>query len=171
MAYVIVTLHGKELQRRKLEAAPMSFGRSLEADVTVEDGAVSRKHCQIEPVEGEPEKYAVADLQSRNGTKLNGKPLEGERHVLKQGDVIAIGHTKIHFHTGKFVGPRPADPTESLLSETTLIMPTIKRDSSRTLPTPKIGRVDVKPPPQIGPDGMPLPFTRPPARPIVKPEE
>jgi pSer/pThr/pTyr-binding forkhead associated (FHA) protein len=83
----------------------------------------------------------VLDLQSRNGTKVNGKSLDNERHVLKQGDVVAIGHTKIYFYAGKFIGPRPADPTESLLAETTIIMPTIKRDSSRPLPTPKIGRV------------------------------
>jgi len=41
LAYVVVTLHGKEIQRRKLEGT-ISFGRSLEADVTLEDGAASR---------------------------------------------------------------------------------------------------------------------------------
>jgi pSer/pThr/pTyr-binding forkhead associated (FHA) protein len=173
LAYVVVTLHGTELQRRKLEGT-LSFGRSLEADVTVEDGAVSRKHCQIEPVaaeEGQPEQWRVVDLQSRNGTRLNGKSLT-EPKVLKSGDVIAIGHTKIGFHAGKFIGPRPADPAAALLSDTTIIIPSPRRDApARPLPTPRVGRVDVKPPPQQAPDTASLPFTRPPARPIVKPEE
>ena len=173
LAYVVVTLHGKEIQRRKLEGT-ISFGRSLEADVTLEDGAVSRKHCQIEPVkveEGQPEQWSVVDLQSRNGTRVNGKALT-EATLLKPGDVVSIGHTKIGFRAGKFIGPRPADPAEALLSDTTLIVPSPRRENSaRPLPTPKIGRVDIKPPPEFAPDGTPLPFTRPPARPIVKPED
>ncbi len=173
MAYVVVTLHGKELQRRKLEGT-VSFGRSLEADVMLEDGAVSRKHCQIEPsaiVDGEPEQWAVVDLASRNGTKVNGKPLT-EARVLNQGDAITLGHTRIVFHPGKFTGPRPQDPVAALLSETTIILPSsAPRDApTRALPTPKVGRVDVKPP-QESPSEMPLPFTRPPARPIVKPQD
>ena len=167
MAYVVVSLHGKDQQRRKLEG-PLTFGRSLEADVTLEDTAISRLHCRIEP---EGEKWAVVDLRSRNGTKLNSRSID--RHTLREGDVIAIGHTKIVFHTGKFVGERPTDPAAALLSETTLIMPTRRDSAGRPLPTPKIGRVD-KPPgpdqPQT-PGETPLPFTRPPARPIVKPEE
>jgi pSer/pThr/pTyr-binding forkhead associated (FHA) protein len=166
LAYVIVTLHGKELQRRKLDG-PLTIGRSLEADITLEDGAVSRQNSRIE---AEGEKWFVADLKSRNGTRVNGKEIE--RHELRQGDVIAVGHTKLTFHAGKFVGPRPSDPAAALLSETTMIMPASRREaSSRTLPTPKIGRVDVKPLPQQANGSTPLPFTRPPARPIVKREE
>jgi len=163
VAYVVVTLHGKELQRRKLDG-PTTFGRSLQADVALEDSAISRVHCKLEP---QGDQWSVADLQSRNGTKLNGKAIE--RHPLKQGDVIAIGHTKITFHAGKFVGPRPPDPASALLSETTIILPMRREPSSRQLPTPKIGRVDTSP---LTPNGeTPLPFTRPPARPIVKRED
>jgi pSer/pThr/pTyr-binding forkhead associated (FHA) protein len=163
MAYVVITLHGKELQRRKLEG-PMTFGRSLQADVTLEDGAISRVHCKIEP---DGEQWAIVDLQSRNGTKVNGKPIE--RQILKQGDVITIGHTKLAFHSGKFVGPRPSDPASALLSETTIMLPPRREPSSRPLPTPKIGRVDATP---ISPgEETPLPFTRPPAKPIVKRED
>ena len=173
MAYVVVTMDGKEVQRRKLEGAT-TFGRSLEADVTLEDGAISRKHCQVEPLkveEGQPEQWSACDLQSRNGTKVNGKTL-AEPRTLKSGDVIAIGHTRITFHAGKFIGPRPADPAEALLSDTTIIVPAPRRPApERPLPSPQIGRVDVKPPPALSSDGTPLPFTRPPARPIVKPED
>jgi pSer/pThr/pTyr-binding forkhead associated (FHA) protein len=166
LAYLIVTLHGKEQQRRKLDG-PLTVGRSLEADITLEDGAVSRQNSRIEP---DGDKWVVVDLKSRNGTRVNGSNIE--RHELKEGDVIAVGHTKLRFHAGKFVGPRPSDPAAALLSETTIIMPASRREpSSRTLPTPKIGRVDVKPLPQQGNGHTPLPFTRPPARPIVKREE
>jgi pSer/pThr/pTyr-binding forkhead associated (FHA) protein len=165
LAYVIVTLHGKELQRRKLDG-PLTIGRSLEADITLEDGAVSRQNSRIE---ADGDKWFVVDLKSRNGTRVNGEPIE--RHELKEGDRIAVGHTKIQFHGGKFVGPRPVDPAAALLSDTTIIMPVSRREpSSRPLPTPKIGRVDVKPPVPQMPGQTPLPFTRPPARPIMREE-
>jgi pSer/pThr/pTyr-binding forkhead associated (FHA) protein len=164
LAYVIVTLHGRELQRRKLDG-PLTIGRSLDADITLEDGAVSRNHCTIIP---EGDAWLVLDLQSRNGTRVNQRNVD--KHELKPGDVIAVGHTKITFHPGKFVGPRPADPSAALLSETTIIMPNRREPSSRPLPTPKIGRVDVKPLQQPSAE-TPLPFTRPPARPIVKDDD
>ncbi len=165
LAYLIVTLHGKEQQRRKLDG-PLTVGRSLEADITLEDGAVSRQNSRIEP---EGEKWVVVDFKSRNGTRVNGSNIE--RHELKEGDVIAVGHTKLRFHAGKFVGPRPSDPAAALLSETTIIMQARREPTTRTLPSPKIGRVDVKPPPQQAPGSTPLPFTRPPARPIVRSDD
>ncbi len=165
LPYVIVSLHGKELQRRKLEG-PVTVGRSLDADIMLEDGAVSRRHCRIEP---DGDHWVVVDLKSRNGTRVNHEAVEN--HQLKQGDVILAGHTKLVFHAGNFVGPRPADPAEALLSETTIILPTRRQPPSRPLPTPKIGRVDVNLPADGAPKEKSLPFTRPPARPIVKTDD
>jgi pSer/pThr/pTyr-binding forkhead associated (FHA) protein len=165
LAYVIVWLHGKELHRRKLDG-PVTVGRSLEADLLLEDEAVSRRHCRIEP---EGDHWIVVDLKSRNGTRVNHEPVESRR--LHDGDVILTGNTKVIFHGGNFVAPRPADPSEALLSETTIILPARRQPSSRPLPTPKIGRVDVNPPADAATEETSLAFTRPPARPIVKTDE
>ena len=164
MAYLVVTLDGAEIQRRKLDENVI-VGRSMDADIAIEDLAISRRHCQFER---EGERWAVVDLKSRNGTRVNGQAVE--RQLLKEGDIVAIGHTRITYHAGKFVGPRPADPTEALMSETIPLPPPRRDAPSKPLPVPKIGRVDVQPT-QIDESLISLPFTRPPARPIVKPQD
>ena len=111
----------------------------------------------------------MQDLRLLPGLSDPGQGIE--RHVLKEGDVVSIGHTRLAYHAGKFVGPRPADPTEALMSETMLLMPPRREAPSKPLPVPKIGRVDTQPPVKIDESLISLPFTRPPARPIVKPQE
>jgi pSer/pThr/pTyr-binding forkhead associated (FHA) protein len=163
--YLIVSLNGKEVQRRKLEGV-LDIGRSLECDIAIEDPAISRHHCRVEP---DGDKWTVIDLQSRNGTRVNKIAIE--RQVLKEGDVISFGHAKAAFHTGKFVPPRPADPAAAMLSESGAPVLGPRQPPSKTLPTPRIGRVDTVILPAPDSEKTPLPFTRPPARPIVKPQE
>ncbi|MCX4247857.1 DUF4388 domain-containing protein [Paraliomyxa miuraensis] len=61
-------------------------GRSSEVDLVLADDAVSRKHARFYPARG---RIWVRDLGSRNGTIINGQPVE--RHCLRVGDRIAIG--------------------------------------------------------------------------------
>lgn len=50
---------------------------------------VSRRHARIQR---QGEQYFLEDLQSNNGTYLNGRELQpGERAVLRDGDVIVLG--------------------------------------------------------------------------------
>lgn len=64
------------------------FRRS--SDVVIEDSSVSRLHA-IVFYDGI--KVGVLDLVSKNGTFINGR--EVESHILKTGDVIEIGDTKL----------------------------------------------------------------------------
>jgi pSer/pThr/pTyr-binding forkhead associated (FHA) protein len=57
-------------------------------DVRVRDPEVSRQHCAIEVFNGVA---TVKDLQSANGTVLNGHLVT--EHVLKPGDQVKIGST------------------------------------------------------------------------------
>jgi hypothetical protein len=61
-------------------------GRSTEADIVLGDDAVSRKHALFYGARG---RIWLRDLGSRNGTVVNGRPVE--RHCLRDGDRIAIG--------------------------------------------------------------------------------
>ncbi len=61
-------------------------GRSSEADLVLADDAVSRKHARFYV---ERRRVWVRDLGSRNGTLINGIPMQ--RHCLRQGDRVAIG--------------------------------------------------------------------------------
>lgn len=66
---------------------PVTLGRSAQqSDVVLDDNRLSRAHCRFEPAEGG---WAVRDLDSQNGTFLNGKRVQSA--VLKPGDVITIG--------------------------------------------------------------------------------
>jgi pSer/pThr/pTyr-binding forkhead associated (FHA) protein len=56
---------------------------------------VSRRHARI--TKGRAG-YFVTDLNSSNGTTLNGQPLEpGLAHVLQGGDRIKVGLVVIEF--------------------------------------------------------------------------
>ena len=60
-------------------------------DVNLDDSAASRRHLSIwkEPVDG---MYYAQDLESANGTSLNGQDLRpGEATLLHDGDVLKIG--------------------------------------------------------------------------------
>ena len=67
------------------------LGRGTQADVTIEDEEVSRKHAAIE-VTGSRTAY-VKDLSSANGTYLNGDKISTSK--LFDGDIIRIGSTEL----------------------------------------------------------------------------
>jgi hypothetical protein len=69
------------------------IGRHAECTVSVPDGNVSRRHAEVRPV---GTGYAVADLGSTNGTRVNGIRIQGERS-LDPGDVITVGNCNLRF--------------------------------------------------------------------------
>jgi pSer/pThr/pTyr-binding forkhead associated (FHA) protein len=181
-AYLTVIVNHEEVMRHPITGA-VTIGRGLDCDVWLEDPVLSRKHCHLEPaLEGDG--WVISDLNSRNGTYVNAKLVMGRR-ALKHKDIITIGKTHVKFHAYGYLPPRPTDPGEALLqpARTRAALdsraPTPHHASRRPLPTPKVA------PPSAGHDstiapspgetltgtGMPLPFTRPPAKPIVKPTE
>ncbi|MGV8858449.1 FhaA domain-containing protein [Rhodoglobus sp.] len=68
------------------------IGRGSEADITVDDNGISRKHVEIL---WDGSKAEVNDLNSTNGSKLNGSPVS--RAPLAPESVIDIGRTRIVF--------------------------------------------------------------------------
>jgi len=66
------------------------WGRSKEmCDVSFEDQRISKQHCVFE-VEGKS--LLLSDLQSQNGTYLNGVRVQNKT-VVRCGDVLQIGNT------------------------------------------------------------------------------
>lgn len=68
------------------------LGRSRDCDVRIPDGNVSRRHAEIVR---EGASYWLVDLESTNGTLLNGERVE--RSKLSDGDRITLGGTDIVF--------------------------------------------------------------------------
>ncbi len=69
------------------------LGRSRECDVHLADANASRRHCEI--VQEGASSWSVVDLDSTNGTELNGQPVS--RASLEDGDRVTVGSTDILF--------------------------------------------------------------------------
>ncbi len=65
------------------------------ADIQVKDVAVSRLHAML--FFDESGSIGILDLVSKNGTYVNGAEVESK--ILKKGDLITIGGTKIRFES------------------------------------------------------------------------
>ncbi len=81
-----------------LEREEVILGRTLEADVRVNDTKISRKHAKINMIhdaEADVTEYVLSDLGSKNGTYLNGRRIEKEN--LHNGDKITIGEHILRF--------------------------------------------------------------------------
>ncbi|MCL2136730.1 MAG: VWA domain-containing protein [Coriobacteriia bacterium] len=68
-------------------------GRSKENNLSFDDVKLSRQHFAIELDDGE---YYLIDLDSTNGSYLNGVPVHNRR-ILKENDVITAGNEKFVF--------------------------------------------------------------------------
>jgi hypothetical protein len=83
--------HDVALQGERLVA-----GRLAECAITLEDRNVSRRHTAFVAVPGG---WAVEDLDSTNGTWVNGQ--RAQRQTLSDGDVVTIGATRLIYHAGR----------------------------------------------------------------------
>jgi hypothetical protein len=68
------------------------IGRGGEADITVDDSGISRRHVEIL---WDGKRAQVNDLGSTNGSQLNGAPVT--KAALPPDSVISIGRTRIVF--------------------------------------------------------------------------
>lgn len=76
-------------------AAVTTVGRSSQNTIILNDSFASGSHARITR---RGQQWWLEDLQSRNGTLLNGVPLT-DTAVLASGDVITIGNTRFQFRT------------------------------------------------------------------------
>jgi serine phosphatase RsbU (regulator of sigma subunit)/pSer/pThr/pTyr-binding forkhead associated (FHA) protein len=85
-------LHG-EPYRFELEKDTITIGRSKKNDLVLADQWLSRIHAEIRR---ENLRHFIRDLDSRNGTYVNGMRL-AQRVPLQNGDVISLGDQQIRF--------------------------------------------------------------------------
>jgi two-component system cell cycle sensor histidine kinase/response regulator CckA len=83
----LTVVEGRAVGRKfKVEGAA-TIGRSPDATVMLDDPEVSRLHARL--VRSDAGDYVLEDLQSRNGTFVNG--VRAERRLLAYGDKIRFG--------------------------------------------------------------------------------
>jgi Protein of unknown function (DUF3662)/FHA domain len=84
-----LTVDGK---RHELDKRRAVIGRSKDCDIQVSDPNASRRHAEVRQ---EGAAHWVVDLDSTNGTEVNGRRLK--RAKLRPGDTITIGATDLVF--------------------------------------------------------------------------
>ena len=104
-----LALYVLEPRRCHIVDRAILVGRSSECDVVVEDAASSRVHLRLVPEGGA---VRITDIDSRNGTFLDGHELRGtaviSRGVLRFGDSVAViapaPDEDVANHVGPLVG-------------------------------------------------------------------
>lgn len=85
----LLLLTGPSAGRRHEVVTEVTIGRSPSCEIQLEDDKVSRRHARVYVREGQ---VWLLDLDSRNGTFVNGQRVEGEACLLP-GDRIQVGDT------------------------------------------------------------------------------
>lgn len=89
---------GDEVVHLPLTGAVTRLGRSLSADVHLDDATVSRRHALVVQRDGA---FVLLDDRSMNGTFLNGERIR--EAPLADGDLVELGAIAL-----RFVDSRPA---------------------------------------------------------------
>lgn len=87
---------------------PVTIGREEGNAIQLNDERVSRFHLKIQE---DREKVVLTDLESTNGTKVNGEDVH--LRILRHGDLIAMGRSVLLFGSEEEIARRlgkPIDP-------------------------------------------------------------
>jgi pSer/pThr/pTyr-binding forkhead associated (FHA) protein len=93
-ARLVIRNGGFEGMTYELTSEETLIGRNPTTDITLLDEGISREHALV-LFEDADCSYTVEDLQSTNGTKVNGKRVRSA--TLVHGDEIQIGRTRFQF--------------------------------------------------------------------------
>lgn len=71
----------------------VTIGRASTNEIVIKDERCSRNHAEVFLAGGE---WTIRDLDSRNGTVVQGESIHGD-HVLSPGEVVRIAHCQLAF--------------------------------------------------------------------------
>lgn len=86
MLRIILKFNSTVIKELKIDQDEIIIGRDSGNDIQIDNVAVSREHAKI--IRG-PNYYLIEDLNSTNGTFVNGKKIN--KKYLKEDDEISIG--------------------------------------------------------------------------------
>ena len=78
---------------RLVDGHTITIGRAPTNQIVIKDERCSRNHAEVFATKG---KWTLRDLDSRNGTEINGERISGD-HVLTPGEVVRIAHAQLAF--------------------------------------------------------------------------
>lgn len=92
----LLVIEGNDQGTRFDVVDSMVIGRGAQCPIRILDTEASRIHARLSPEQGS---WVVEDLNSSNGTYVNGQPVQ--RHRLESGDQIRLGRTTLVFALSK----------------------------------------------------------------------
>ncbi len=110
MAKLILSVDGTVLKEITLTKERMVLGRKPHNDIQVDNLAVSGEHAAIITILNDS---FIEDLNSTNGTLVNGKPIK--KHFLQNNDVIEIGKHKLKYFNDAPVAASSADFEKTMI--------------------------------------------------------
>ena len=116
MAKLVYTDQGEELEYTLDSGrASITIGRNPMCDLRINNPSISRKHAEIR-VDAASGGYSIYDLNSSNGTYVNGK--RESSSSLAHGDELLCGEFKIFFYSeGAGADDGPYTPSAPILDD------------------------------------------------------
>src|SRR5262245_21815638 len=122
-----------------LDNGRKTIGRGSMNDIDICDMQISQRHCLLKSRIGQ---FAILDLGSLNGTFVNEVKI-GEATLLKDGDEVRLGTTKLMFCTDEKAAQLPGEAVpflrnvELIPSESQHLKTTLSLDAANT---PRLAR-------------------------------
>lgn len=142
-----------------LRGSVVTVGRGPENTIQIIDTRISRFHIRFELTNGH---WTLRDLQSRNGTQVNGKPIATTVRLIP-GDTIQLGNTTLLFerdpesnpadtHSGSSAGVRLAPDDTGLKRSHVIEIPDedTEKEISKVVSVPKDTEARLKSIYQVG---------------------
>lgn len=119
-----------------------TLGRHPNNTLRLVDREVSKEHCVIERVD---DAFVLRDLNSSNGTFVNGRKVRELR--LREGDEIALGNSRLVFHTGEAeparrVGSAGVTVVASAQSMPAILATVAQQESAEFRPAEKLSDIE-----------------------------
>ena len=92
MARLIVSLDGSVVQEKTLVNERTTIGRRPYNDIVLDNRAISGEHAVVVRSQHD---YILEDLNSTNGTFVNGQPVR--KHFLQDNDIIELVNFRIQY--------------------------------------------------------------------------
>ena len=131
----LVVVHPPELAGAvvPLGARPLVLGRAAGEDTRVlEHATISRRHLAIEP---SGPGWAARDLETRNGSAVDGEPLGPRSRLLADGDVVRIGDVLLVVELGAALAEaNGAEATRAAIPGESALMREVRAAIARAAP-------------------------------------
>ena len=127
MAKLVVLTEGFAGTSHELKVERTTVGRVEDNAFQIAEASVSGHHCEVLLRSGE---VLVKDLNSTNGTFINGQPIK--EGTLKGGQILRVGHVEMRLENGPVAPAASKKP----MDHTSVITPGVKLDELEHGPKP-----------------------------------